>query len=686
MLDIDPVELAQRFFEETNDGFIIVHPVTKKILDVNPAIRRLTEFRKRELVGSQVGQFLQGSSEDETASLMEACRTTTFFHSREGFQLTTKDGPYLAVNISVSRIHTDRSPLGLVVVRDISDRKQAECLRDGQNRVLQELGCGKSIPHVLNTLIEVIEGQSNGMLCSILLLEHGEPNRLRHGAAPNLPEAYIKLIDGLPIGPNVGSCGTAAHSAQQVIVKDVLSDPLWKDYVEVVRPFGLRACWSQPIISDGQVLGTFAMYFHEPRKPTSSELKLIDEYANLARLAIVRHAELQEQARIREKILHTQKLESLGVLAGGIAHDFNNLLVGILGNTELASAMLPEDSPVRTSIDLIERSANHAADLCQQLLAYSGKSTLKVVAANLTELVDDMSQLLKVSVSKQVVLEHDFADNLPAMQVDPSQVRQVVMNLITNASDAIGDKNGVVRITTGVVNSDSIDQQPPFYGTVEPNTRYQFVAVTDNGVGMNEATMHRMFEPFYTTRLTGRGLGLAAVLGIVQRHGGAIQVRSHLNAGTTVRVFFASKNQSPEETTNSPDAGSGETGPSTILFADDDDLVRETLHRLLEFSEFKIITATDGQMATEVFENRRHEIDAVVLDMKMPHKSGSETFRAIRSIHPDMPVVLISGYQDAATVADLLAEPFTAFVKKPFRSHELIHSIRQQINQSSESN
>ncbi|MDA1013455.1 MAG: response regulator [Planctomycetota bacterium] len=682
MLDIDPVELAQRFFEETNDGFIIFHPVTQKILDVNPAIRRLTEFRKRELVGSLVGKFLQGASEDDTAALMDACRTTTFFHSREGFFLRTRGDAYLSVNISVSRIHTEKTPLGLVVIRDVSERKQAERLRDGQNRVLQELGCGKSIPEVLDTLIKVIEEQTNGMLCSILRLERGEPDCLKHVAAPNLPAAYTNLIDGLAIGPSAGSCGTAAFTGKQVIVQDIHKDPLWANYVELVVPFGFRACWSQPIMSDGKVLGTFAMYYHEPRKPTSSELQLINEFANLAGIAMVRHAEMTEQDRIREQILQTQKLESLGVLASGIAHDFNNLLVGILGNADLAAAILPEDSPIRPNIELIERSATHAADLCQQLLAYSGESPLAVTAANLTDLVHDMSQLLKVSVSKQVLLEHDFAENLPVMHVDPSQLRQVVMNLITNASDAIGEQNGVVRLMTGEVDADAIDRKPPFYGTIEPNTQYQFLEVSDNGVGMDFPTMERMFEPFYTTRVSGRGLGLASVLGIVQRHGGAIQVRSRLDAGTTVRVFFPCGGDFRKDDSDLPDPLIGERHSGTLLFADDDDLVRETVVRLLEFSEFNVITATDGQMAIEIFESRQVEIDVVLLDMKMPHKNGFETFWAMRAVRPGVPIVMTSGFQDDTALAKILAEPFTAFVRKPFRSHQLIQAIRSVVDAS----
>lgn len=535
VIDIDPYELAQRFFEDTNDGFIIFNPGSRKIVDVNPALRRLTAFSKRELVGSPVDKFLKGLTEKANEDLNNAFQNTTFFHSREDFELLAKDAKQLAVNVSVSRIHTDSSPLGLIVVRDVTQRVMAEQLREGQNQVLEALAAGQDIHSTLEILINVIERLSDGMLGSILLLEQ---NRLVIGASPSLPPEYNTSINGLEIGPCVGSCGTAAYTKELVVVEDILTDPLWAPFLEAFKSFGFRACWSQPIIVDGVVLGTFAMYYWQPRKPTRSERRLINDFANVAGIAITRYREIREQNAIREKLILTQRLESLGVLAGGVAHDFNNMLVGILGNAELVNAQLPADSPAKSGMELIEKSAQMAAELCQQLLAYAGKARLNIATSNFNELVSDLSKLLAVSVPEQVTIESDLKADLAPICLDAAQIRQVVMNLITNASDAMNGNPGTMQISTGTIEGSLIKQGRHSYGAIDQGKQYQFLTVRDDGMGMSEATMSRMFEPFFTTRVNGRGLGLAAALGIIQRHNGVIRVESQQDQGTTVDVYL----------------------------------------------------------------------------------------------------------------------------------------------------
>lgn len=636
--DIDPFELAQRFFEETNDGFIIFNPGSRKIVDVNPALRRLTAFSKKELVGSLVTKFLIASTEKANDDLLGAFQNTTFFHSREDFQLRTQDARTLAVNVSVSRIHTDNSPLGLIVVRDITERVMAERLRDGQNQVLEALAVGKDIHATLEILVNVIETLSDGMLASILLLEQ---NRLVKGASPSLPAKYNDAIDGLEIGPCVGSCGTAAYTKELVVVEDVLTDPLWAPFLEVVTQFDLRACWSQPIIVDGVVLGTFAMYYSQPRKPTRAELRLIGEFANVAGIAIARHAEIREQNAIREKIMHMQRLESLGVLAGGIAHDFNNLLVGILGNAEIISQQLPAGSPSSSGVELIEKSAHMAADLCQQLLAYAGKSRLHIAHTSLNELISDLSQLLAVSTPANVAIERDLKTELEPVCLDAGQIRQVVMNLITNASEAIGEGGGRVRIATGTVDGSSIEQGRHCYGTIDQDKRYQFLTVRDSGIGMSEPTMSRMFEPFFTTRVNGRGLGLAAALGIVQRHRGVIRVESEPERGTAVHVYFPAEVDDDTSTrVNDMSATDFAQNSGTVLLVNDIRTAKEQMVWVLEQNGFEVIRASDLRTAIEVFEDRKDRVDAVLLDSELPTFEAVQLIESIREIQPDAPIVL----------------------------------------------
>jgi signal transduction histidine kinase len=244
----------------------------------------------------------------------------------------------------------------------------------------------------------------------------------------------------------------------------------------------------------------------------------------------------QERRELEGRVLHSQKLESLGVLAGGVAHDFNNLLTGVLGSASLAQELLPDNEPVRELIKHIERAGHRAADLTRQMLAYSGKGRFEVVAVSLPELVHEMAELVKASISKKVALDFDFPENLPPIEADATQIRQLVMNLVTNAAEAIGDKGGSVTVRTGVLDVDSVLMAKMQHEGDLPTGLYAFTEVTDTGCGMDPETQAKMFEPFFTTKFTGRGLGLSAVQGIVRGHRGAIQVCSAPGQGTCFRI------------------------------------------------------------------------------------------------------------------------------------------------------
>uniref|UniRef100_UPI002ADE7C8B PAS domain S-box protein n=1 Tax=Tepidiforma sp. TaxID=2682230 RepID=UPI002ADE7C8B len=256
----------------------------------------------------------------------------------------------------------------------------------------------------------------------------------------------------------------------------------------------------------------------------------------------------EERRRLDQQMQQTQKLESLGVLAGGIAHDFNNLLVAILGNAGLALMELPPESPARQTVQAIETAAQRAAELTRQMLAYSGRGKFVVEPLNLSRLVEEMAHLLEVSVSKRAVLKYRFAPDLPLIEGDATQVRQVIMNLITNASDAIGDRSGVISISTGLMHADRAYLRTAYMDDDLPEGDYVYLEVADTGVGMDEATAARIFDPFFTTKFTGRGLGLAAVLGIVRSHRGAIKLYTEPGRGTTFKILFpvAGPPQAPE--------------------------------------------------------------------------------------------------------------------------------------------
>ncbi|MCL4695191.1 MAG: PAS domain S-box protein, partial [Candidatus Hydrogenedentes bacterium] len=290
----------------------------------------------------------------------------------------------------------------------------------------------------------------------------------------------------------------------------------------------------------------------------------------------------EERRQMEEKLQHTQKLESLGVLAGGIAHDFNNLLMGVLGNANLARLELGADTPVSECLQQIGIAAQRASDLSRQMLAYSGKGRLAVELLEIGDLVNEMAHLLASSISKNVTLKIDIADGVPAIKGDPTQIRQVVMNLITNASDAIGNDQGVIELSAGAVEVGSLDHLESYFADMVSPGKYVFVEVRDTGMGMDRETLQRIFDPFFTTKFTGRGLGLASVIGIVQGHDGTIQVQSEPGRGSTFRVLFPVADAAPLPRARHVAHVVSLNQTGTILVIDDEEPVLSVARRTLE--------------------------------------------------------------------------------------------------------
>lgn len=411
-------------------------------------------------------------------------------------------------------------------------------LAAAQGRVLDQLAAGAPLADTLTALVREIEALLPATTGSILLLEDG---RLFLGAAPGLPDEYNRAVHGIAIGPSAGSCGTAAYRNEAVVVADIATDPLWAEPREFTLIHGLRACWSVPIRGRaGGVLGTFAIYYREPRAPAADELALVEGCASLAAVAIELNRAATERERVEVQLRHSQKLESLGVLAGGIAHDFNNLLTAVLGYAALAQEDLPSDAPASASVRGVETAALRAAALVQQLLAYAGRGAVAARPLDLSDLVRDTAQLLRTAVAKTASLELHLADGLPPVEADPAQIRQVIMNLLTNASESLGDAPGTVALRTGVRTLDDPARYSPYAASDLHPGRYVYAEVADTGSGMSPETLTRIFDPFFTTKFAGRGLGLAATLGIVRGHRGLIRVASELGRGTTFEVLFPS--------------------------------------------------------------------------------------------------------------------------------------------------
>jgi two-component system cell cycle sensor histidine kinase/response regulator CckA len=394
-------------------------------------------------------------------------------------------------------------------------------------------------------------------------------------------------------------------------------------------------------------------------------------------LAILHPTEAEDQApedRLSEqKLQETARRESLGVLAGGIAHNFNNLLTGILGYASLARMQLPTGSPLVHHLEQIENSAHRAADLCTQMLTYAGKGQLVPARIGLNALIADSMQLLHLSLGKNTLLQWDLAAALPPIQGDPNHVRQVLFNLVINAAEALGDDEGVIRVATGTARLDRDTLAAAPLAPEGPEGDYVFLEVRDTGCGIPAETLARIFEPFFTTKFLGRGLGLAAVLGVVRAHRGAITVQSAVSRGSTFRVFFPSAG--PPEPSAVPAGEIRWQGAGDVLVVDDEETVREVTGQLLEAFGFRVTLASHGREAVELFRTRG-PFRFVLLDLTMPQCGGAETFRELRALQPGVPVILMSGYSEQEATAPFAGQGLAGFLQKPFKAAALLQLVR----------
>jgi signal transduction histidine kinase/CheY-like chemotaxis protein len=386
----------------------------------------------------------------------------------------------------------------------------------------------------------------------------------------------------------------------------------------------------------------------------------------------------EARMQLESQMQQAQKLESLGVLAGGIAHDFNNLLVGILGNASLALLDLPTDSPVRHSVAEIEQAAQRAAELTRQLLAYAGKGRFVVEPVDCSQVVREMTALLRTAVSKNAQVSLSLADDLPPVEADVTQLRQVVMNLITNASDALPDHGGMIYLHTGRQSVDAEYLLSCVPGSDIVPGEFVYIEVRDDGRGMDEVTRAKIFDPFFTTKFTGRGLGLAATLGIVRGHRGAIRVYSEPSKGTAIKLLFPAgvgAVATAEVAVPATWQGSGE-----LLVVDDEPSVRAVSRALLHRRGFTVAEAHGGRDAVAMVEAEPLRFRLVLLDLTMPDMGGEETFRALRRVAPQLKVILMSGYNEQEVTRQFVGRGLAAFLQKPFRAEELDSAVRRVLD------
>ncbi|MGC2423545.1 MAG: response regulator [Nitrospirota bacterium] len=389
-------------------------------------------------------------------------------------------------------------------------------------------------------------------------------------------------------------------------------------------------------------------------------------------------AESEERKRAEERALQMQKLESLRVLAGGIAHDLNNLMVAVMGNAGLALHALPNGSPAREYVADIEKATDKVTNFSKQILSFTSKAPAKREPVQINDVVSDTAHFLLASITKSAELEFRLSEDLPAIMADPQSMQQIVMNLIINASDAIGDRKGSIRVSTGKMYADR-KYLDSLYKHGISEGEYVYVEVADTGCGMSPETRKRIFEPFFTTKFTGRGIGLSAVFGIVCAHGGTIALESEEGCGATFRILLPVPAKAVEVAAAKPISKDIWSGKGTILLADDEKDSLLMAKKVLEGAGYSVLTAVDGTEAIKIFGKNSDTISAVILDLIMPHVRGDEAAKEIRRIRGDVNILLLSGYHEIDLMEINNGPGKTAILEKPYKITKLLGAVHEML-------
>jgi len=388
--------------------------------------------------------------------------------------------------------------------------------------------------------------------------------------------------------------------------------------------------------------------------------------------------DISEQKKMEQQLIQAQKMESIGVLAGGVAHDFNNLLAGILGYASLIKAQFEEGTPLYRYADVIERSATRASELTEKLLAFARGGKYKVEVINLNEIIEEVVTLLSRTIDKTIAIHKELAPDLFLVEADPSQMTQTLLNICVNARDAMPN-GGILTLKTY-----NTYLEERFFPTGERSRPgyYVAVSVSDTGTGMSEAIKQRIFEPFFTTKERGKGtgLGLSMVYGIVRNHGGYIDVSSKLGQGTTFTIYLPVTIKGEQKQIKKEEGERLVGGNETILLIDDEEVIRELGKEILEKNGYKVLLAKDGEEGISVYQANKDQIDLVILDMIMPKKAGTEVFKALKSINPNVRVLLATGYSLNEQAQEILRNGALDFIQKPYQINDLLKIIRKVLD------
>ena len=672
---------------ESSDDAIFSKTREGIILSWNEGAKNLYGYSKEEIIGSSITILIPIKRRHEIKKILKMIKKGDKLKNFETITLK-KDGSPVNVSITISPV---KDIFGKIIAfstiaRDITEQKKAEiALR--YRLVIEELVSTLSSHFISLTGGEIdmditnslqITGKFIGADCCFINLysrdlkeiknSYGWCNRRIKARSEDLKDISLETCPWL---------AKKIKSFENIYISSINNlppDAEWEK--EFWRDKGLKSLLAIPMALGKSMIGLFGFSFMRSERNWSGEdVRLLKLVADIFVNVFERKRIEEESKKIDEHLRQVQKLESLGVMAGGIAHDFNNILTGIMGFAEITMMTLPKGSPVKDYVKEIIKSASKAGELTKQMLAYSGMGQFDLKSINLSIIVKDMSQLLDITITNRCHLKYHLKETLPLIEGDSTQISQITMNLIINASEAIKERGGTITVSTGTRECSQEYFSESYLSENLSEGLYVYLEIKDTGCGMTQEVQDRIFDPFFTTKFTGRGLGMAAVLGMVRAHQGAIKVYSKPGIGTTVKVLFPAIEASMEDVNKK--AKKDEKG--TILIIDDEKNVRKIGKIMLERAGYNTLTASGGKEGVNIFlQAKKKEITAVILDMKMPDMNGKETFRELKAIDKDIKIILTTGYNEE-DIDCFRKNELAGFIPKPFRVKELIETVKNVI-------